>query len=165
MRLFIASPAIIENYTSIREQFSPALRGKWPNAAMLHLTWVFLGEEPDPEPFLIRLRTITPLGGEIPLRSLGTFGHPPRILYAAADASELSETRRAFEATGFDMSRFRPHVTLCRIKNITDKITFGELEEKYRGKILGKILPEIALYQSTLTDKGPIYKKLEAVTM
>lgn len=164
MRLFIASPAIVENYTAIREEFSPTLRGRWPDEAALHLTWAFLGEVPDPEPFLARMREIPPLHATIPLRSLGTFGRPPRILYAGANAKALQKTRSAFEAAGFDMFRFRPHVTLCRIKNIIDKKSFRESKEKYRGKSLGKILPEIALYRSTLTEKGPIYKKIEAVT-
>ncbi len=58
------------------------------------------------------------------------------------------------------MKRFTPHATLCRIKKIHDYKKFKALMEKYKGEELGEIKQEIALYQSTLNDRGASYTKL-----
>ena len=47
MRLFIASPIILDDYASIQEDFKDIIEGKWVEEENLHLTWVFLGEMKD----------------------------------------------------------------------------------------------------------------------
>jgi len=164
MRLFIASSAKLYDYSAIREDFSAVLRGKWVEEENLHLTWVFLGERSSPEPFLALLEEIADLRSSCALQALGSFGRPPHILYTRSFDKLIYKKAESFQALGIPMERFKPHVTLCRIKKIEEWRAFKNLRKKYQGKKLGEILPEIALYQSTLTEKGPIYKKIESVT-
>ncbi|WP_456430034.1 RNA 2',3'-cyclic phosphodiesterase [Nitratifractor sp.] len=164
MRLFIASSANIEDYSAIRSDFSEVLYGKWVEEENLHLTWSFLGEQKSTDPWLERLKPIPSMSESTELRSIGFFGHPPRILYARCESDVLMQKVKEFERQGFSMKRFRPHVTLCRIKRIEDWKGFKELVKKYRGENIGEVLPEIALYESKLTRAGPIYTKIENVT-
>ena len=160
MRLFIASPVVLEGYEAIREDFAGLVEGRWVKASQLHLTWLFLGEQEDFRPFAELTERIGGLSGAVPLRGLGTFGRPPKILYASARAEVLYHKAKAFADAGCDMSRFRPHVTLCRIKHIDDTKRFWQTKKRYRKQEIGTILPEIILFESILTPEGPKYRKL-----
>jgi len=164
MRLFIASPVILYDYTALREDFSEVLDGKWVEEENLHLTWVFLGNESSPDPTREKMRILTPLSSESPLAGIGTFGRPPRILFTRSDEKILYDKAKEFREAGFDLTRFKPHATICRIKKIHDYKGFKELKKSYREKMLGEILPEITLYESVLTKERAYYKKIESVT-
>ncbi|MBT8344336.1 MAG: RNA 2',3'-cyclic phosphodiesterase, partial [Sulfurovum sp.] len=69
----------------------------------------------------------------------------------------LYDKAKEFKNAGFDLYRFKPHMTLCRIKSIHDYKAYKEKLKTYREKELGLILPEIHLYESTLTSKGAEY--------
>jgi len=88
---------------------------------------------------------------------LGYFGRPPRVFFAKAEEKELYDKAREFKNAGFDLYRFKPHITLCRIKAIHDYKAYKEKLKAYREKTLGSILPQISLYESTLTPKGAEY--------
>ncbi len=160
MRLFIASPIILDDYQSIKQDFEGIIEGKWVEEENLHLTWVFLGECEDAAPIKAKLAGIAPLETEINIAELGYFGKPPRVFFAKAESKLLYEKARAFKTAGFDLYRFKPHITLCRIKQIHDYRAYKEKMKTYKEKLLGRIVPEIALYQSTLTREGAHYKKL-----
>ncbi len=160
MRLFIASPAVLEDFTAVRERFSDSIKGKWVEEENLHLTWVFLGEVPDPKPFIEVFAALSPLFDKVPVRGLGYFGRPPRLLYAGVRSRVLFDKLAAFEQTGLKIERFKPHITLCRIKKVADRNLFGSEVKRYKNRTLGYLLPEIALYESRLTEKGAVYRKL-----
>jgi len=164
MRLFIASPVILYDYTALRRDFSDVLEGKWVPESNLHLTWIFLGEQASSDPWRERLHRLSPLECPADLEGLGSFGRPPRIFHAKSQEKMLYRKAARMRHTGFELYRFTPHVTLCRIKKITDWRSYKELLEKYRGKTIGEVQTEIALYQSDLCPDGAIYKKIEAVT-
>ena len=88
---------------------------------------------------------------------MGYFGRPPRVLFAKAEEKILYNKAREFKEAGFDLYRFKPHITLCRIKTIHDYKAYKEKLKTYREKALGLILPEINLDQSTLTAEGAEY--------
>jgi len=159
VRLFIASPVIINDYQSIKQDFEGIIDGKWVEEENLHLTWVFLGECEDAEAIKTKLASITPLEAEVPVAELGYFGRPPRILYAKAESKLLYGKARAFKAAGFELYRFKPHVTLCRIKKIHDYRAYKERLKSFTEKPLGRIMPEIALYKSDLGRDGSRYTK------
>jgi len=163
MRLFVASPVKLDDYTSIRHDFEEVLKAKWVKEENLHLTWAFLGEHLSALPWLDFLRQLTTLPDAQPLYSLASFGWPPRILFARGGGRSLRRKSAELRAIGFPVGRFRPHVTLCRIKQIHDLRKFNELKKKYEGKILGRIEREISLVESILTTDGPSYLKLESV--
>ena len=146
MRLFIASPVILDDYTSIKEDFKDIIEGKWVKEQNLHLTWVFLGDVEEVKPVIDTLKGISPLEHQTRIKELGYFGRPPKIFFA-----------RSEEKTLFDLYRFKPHLTLCRIKTIHDYKAYKEKLKTYRERSLGWILPDINLYESTLSSEGAHY--------
>jgi len=161
VRLFIASPVILDDYTAIQKEFDGIIEGKWVEEENLHLTWVFLGEVADASPVAEKLSGITPIESEVPIASLGYFGRPPRILYAKAESTLLYDKAREFREVGFDLYRFKPHITLCRIKQIHDYKAYKERIKAYKEKVLGIVLPEIHLYRSDLGQSGARYTVLK----
>ena len=157
MRLFIASPIILNDYASIKEDFKDIIEGKWVEEENLHLTWIFLGDMKNEKSIIEKLKKISLLESEIGIEEMGYFGRPPRVLFAKAEEKILYNKAREFKEAGFDLYRFKPHITLCRIKTIHDYKDYKEKLKTYREKSLGLILPEINLYESTLTHKGAEY--------
>ena len=157
MKLFIASPIILDDYASIQEDFKGIIEGKWVEDEKLHLTWVFLGNVVDELPIIDKLKTISPLENTIGIKELGYFGRPPRVFFARSEEKILYDKAREFRESGFDLYRFKPHMTLCRIKTIHNYKAYKEKLKTYREKSLGIILPEINLYESTLCTKGTQY--------
>ena len=157
MRLFIASPIILDDYAAIQEDFKGIIEGKWVEEQELHLTWVFLGEVKDESLIIEKLQEIAPLTETIDIKALGYFGRPPKIFYARSEEKILYDKTKEFKNAGFDLYRFKPHMTLCRIKTIRDYKTYKEKLKSYRERSLGVILPQIGLYESTLSSKGSHY--------
>ncbi len=157
MRLFIASPIILNDYASIKEDFKDIIEGKWVEEENLHLTWVFLGDVKNEKPIIDILKKIPALESEVGIEEMGYFGRPPRVLFAKAEEKLLYNKAREFKEAGFDLYRFKPHITLCRIKTIHEYKAYKEKLKTYREKSLGLILPEINLYESTLTSEGAEY--------
>lgn len=157
MRLFIASPVKLDDYASIQEDFRDIIEGKWVEEENLHLTWVFWGDLKSQKPIIDKLKKISPLKREVAIAQMGYFGRPPRVLFAQTEEKPLYEKAREFKEAGFGLYRFKPHITLCRIKAIHDYRAYKEKLKKYREKSLGLILPEINLYESKLTSKGAEY--------
>ena len=160
MRLFIASPVILDDYKTIREDFAETIQGKWVEEENLHLTWLFLGECKDAEAIKAQLAGITPLEAEVPVAGFGYFGMPPRVFFAKAESKLLYEKAEAFKRAGFGLHRFKPHITLCRIKHIHNYSAYREKLESYRCRQLGRVLPGVVLYKSELGSTGPHYTAL-----
>ena len=158
MRLFIASPIILDDYTSIKEDFKDIIDGKWVEEQNLHLTWVFLGDVKEEKPIIDKLKEIFPLEHQTSIKELGYFGRPPKIFFARSEEKALYDKAKDFRDAGFDLYRFKPHITLCRIKTIHDYKAYKEKLKTYREKTLGIILPEISLYESKYTPKGVNYQ-------
>ena len=55
MRLFIASPVVLDDYSSIKEDFKNIIEGKWVEEQNLLLTWGFLGELNHEKPIIDNL--------------------------------------------------------------------------------------------------------------
>lgn len=157
MRLFIGSPVILDDYASIQEDFKDIIVGKWVEEQNLHLTWVFLGDVEEEKPIIDRLEGVSPLEDQSSIKELGYFGRPPKIFFASSQEKALYDKAREFRNSGFDLYRFKPHITLCRIKAIRDYKAYKEKLKTYRERSLGMILPEIHLYESNLSPKGAHY--------
>jgi 2'-5' RNA ligase len=153
MRLFIASPVVLDDYSSIQEDFKDIIEGKWVEEDNLHLTWVFLGDVKALDPVIDTLKGISALEYQTDIKELGYFGRPP----TKSKEKALYDKAREFRDAGFNLYRFKPHITLCRIKTIHDYKAYKEKLKTYRERTLGMILPEINLYESTLTSKGAAY--------
>ena len=157
MRLFIASPVVLDDYSSIKEDFKDIIKGKWVEEENLHLTWIFLGDVKELDPIIDKLKEISALEYQTGIEELGYFGRPPRVFFAKSEEKALYDKAREFRDAGFNLYRFKPHITLCRIKTIHDYKAYKEKLKSYRERTLGMILPEINLYESTLSSKGAEY--------
>ncbi len=161
MRLFIASQVHIFDYTLLQKSFIPILRGKWVETHNLHLTWYFIGDTMSPDVAIAIMQKIRRvLHDPIPLKGLDLFGKPPYILYGKSDHKALYEQAACFGEVGFEMRRFKPHATLCRIKACADVKAFYRIVQGFQRDVIGEILPNITLYRSHLGDKGPRYEAL-----
>ena len=163
MRLFIASPVKLHDYNAIKKDFEGIIEGNWVDEKKLHLTWVFLSEHPTAQDTIEQMSPLTNLEDQVAIAGLGYFGRPPRILYAGSEQKVLYEKAREFKAAGFDIYRFKPHITLCRIEKVLDYRAYKEKVKAYKEKALGTILPGIILYESKRTSRGLEYQVVHEI--
>ena len=176
-RLFIGltndNEIIPQVFSNLREDFKNVLYGKWVEKQNLHITIKFLG---DTEVELIpqlqnALKSI--LGthqGKIVAKGINAFPslNRPRILYIAntvgsemiTSINKQVETSLAPFFLKSDNKTFRPHLTICRIKEIANG-NFSSTLAKYRDFDFGSSDNySVNLYESKLTPRGPIYSVL-----
>ncbi|MEA2030455.1 MAG: RNA 2',3'-cyclic phosphodiesterase [candidate division Zixibacteria bacterium] len=180
MRLFIALPLTQQAKQKLSDILSELRqyggKVKWVNPEIIHLTVRFLGDTDenvvgDLGDLLDKIASdYEPI--ETTIDSLGGFPNlkQPRVIWAGlADGppvescAELTEkVEQAVRYFGFlpDNKRFRPHLTLGRVKgskglsNLLDQII------DYRLDPIPLTLDRICLFKSTLTPRGPIYECL-----
>ncbi len=162
MRLFIAAPAKIKRYEELRETFCETLKAKWVVPENLHLTYLFLGEY-DPKEAINRLKGIKYEKFEAPGIGLALFGKPPRILYTPIKEKRVYLIQRqiASRFQKFD-KKFVAHVTLARIKGISDLEGLYKTVSGFNKKPILSVVNEIGLYKSELKPEGAVYTLLES---
>ncbi len=164
MRLFLGSYATVDFYDEIRRDLHPFFDAKWVEPRNLHLTWYFLGEQPDIHPILDRLRPLKMIPRlPLSLQGFGTFGQPhPKIFYLKTSAVvSMVLHEKIAELLGMEADEaFRPHVTLARIKNFRSD-GWRHLAKPWMSEPLGEVSPQIYLIESRLTPSGPIYIPIE----
>jgi 2'-5' RNA ligase len=146
MRLFIATPIIIPTYQIIKDKLSKYITAKWVEGYNLHLTHYFIGDA-NAEDYKIKLDIPNE---DIIIKNLSMFDK--KVLFFNAYSKNINAINKQF-----NKNSFKPHITLCRIKSINDEKFFDEIKKidfSYKVKF------EVYLYQSILTPKGPIYKKI-----
>jgi 2'-5' RNA ligase len=104
------------------------------------------------------------------IRGAGVFKslRDPRIIWTGIEPSvklnDLHESvKLGLKERGIDLEEraFNPHLTLGRIKSISDNDTFKSLISGYNGLELQKQeVKEVILYESILINSGPVYKPL-----
>ncbi|WP_457560623.1 RNA 2',3'-cyclic phosphodiesterase [Caminibacter sp.] len=154
MRLFIATPVTLPIYGAIKNSLSKYIEGKWVEGWNLHLTHKFIGED-EPEKYKVDLEIPNE---KIKINGIGMFGN--KVLFLNADSKHINkineEINKKFNLT--NDKPFKPHITLCRIKNIKDKKFYDEVK---RWENVNFEVPfDVYLYKSTLTKKGPVYEKI-----
>jgi len=153
MRLFIATPVTCPIYYKIKQDLMPFVSGKWVEGYNLHITHLFIGED-DPKKYQ-KLKLDIPKE-KIKVDSLGMFGR--KILYLKPNSKHINSINDQLSKILNLDTDFKPHITICRVKEIKDK---EGLEAKINSyKFDFEVDFELYLYQSILTNKGPIYKKI-----
>lgn len=154
----------------IKDDFKPYVFGKWVEHNNLHFTYKFLGDVEDDKVVEIKdsLKELL-ITYESPLEfsTLGAFPNKfkPRVLFAGMynPGGQIFKIQKEIENKmqnfGFEKEKkkFKPHITLCRIKEVKDSP--ADLFDDYRDRQFG-VMPEFSvnLIESELSRSGPVYK-------
>ncbi|MGE0089393.1 MAG: RNA 2',3'-cyclic phosphodiesterase [Bacteroidales bacterium] len=158
-------------FSDLKSKFSNSLIN-WVNAENMHLTLFFLGDTSDNHISAISSELTLLLAESksfsITLKGLGVFKniHDPRVMWIGIERSKILDNMKVLVDkvminSGFEIENkvFKPHLTLGRIKNLTNKNALIEWIEKYRDHFFQEVLVnEIIFYESILTPKSPVYK-------
>jgi RNA 2',3'-cyclic 3'-phosphodiesterase len=163
----------IDTYTELKNSLKHE-RITWIGINNMHLTLKFFGETDEQ-----RIPSITDAlkngASQIPsfilqFNKTGTFGsrYNPKVIWLGADEQTIlnklaEQVKVELKKAGFEYDRqnFVPHLTLGRIRNVTDNKFFQQVMDNFRDEfILEQVVNSIHLYESVLTPKGPIYTQL-----
>ncbi|MDH4944424.1 RNA 2',3'-cyclic phosphodiesterase [Sulfurimonas sp. C5] len=153
--LFLALKANLNNYENIQSDFANLLEGRWVPDENLHLTINYFGNKYSVEEILEKLpKLITP----IPTQTLSGLDYfkTNKILYAKSTSMGIARLSDSISKK-FSLKQtkeFVPHVTLMRIKNITDIDSFKEVLESYKNEDLGSVETTLHLMESEIRHPG-----------
>jgi 2'-5' RNA ligase len=152
---------------------------KWVDPDNIHITLKFFGETPEHHipGICVALREaargITPFSLQI--RNTGVFGssYQPRVVWFGIEPDDglnklAGSVVARLEDIGIedDRQNFVPHLTIGRIKSLSDKKYFQQVMEKYRkGPIKKEEVTEFHLYESILSPQGPTYVIVDSFTL
>lgn len=152
---------------------------KWVEPQNLHLTLKFLGKTPA-EDFgkihnLLQDVAARHSAFELTLQQSGIFGsrYSPRVIWLGTNGNqELTalgeDALNSFDAAGFkrDRGNFVPHLTLGRIKQLTNKKYFQDVISQYHETFFQKqTVEQFYLFESILNRTGPVYKILKSYNL
>jgi 2'-5' RNA ligase len=182
-RLFVAikirpGEEFLRLYYQLKKTFQQE-KIKWVETENVHLTLKFLGETAAHEvEDIINALAEARLGimpFDLVLEGMGIFGssYNPRVIWFGIkedkQMSNLAENIFSeLELAGFERDRqnFVPHLTVGRIKEISDKKRFQEKLDKIKpGHIQTDRVEEFCLFESILQPEGPVYKVIETITL
>ncbi len=152
-------------------------RIKWVEEQNIHITLRFIGETEekiiaDLEGALSSIR-YEPFN--VKLSGVGIFGsrYDPRVVWAGIEPYDqlvglMKAVHSSVVSVGFEPDRQNlvPHLTLGRIKEITDKKNFQSMIDTFRDLSSGEMpVREFVLYESILKKEGPAYVALKKFEM
>jgi 2'-5' RNA ligase len=152
---------------------------RWIDPDNLHLTFRFIGntEESQINAIVGGLNLIIPTFSifKIQVHGLGVFDSRsfPRVLWAGIKMPENAFVLvRKIETVVCDAgiervtNPYSPHLTLCRIKNLTEKAGLFHFLDKYKDVFFAKQeITEINLYESILKSSGSVYTVLHSFSL
>jgi len=183
MRLFIALPlpGRVEDYLGeiIFDLKQHRGKVKWVAHTNIHLTAKFLGDTDESLVESIREAITAVANGFQPINctidKIGGFPNlrRPRVIWAGltGEIDRLAEISSAMEekaaTLGFakENKKFKPHLTLGRVK---DDRSLGQLVpfiESYEVTPIEVLFDRLVLFKSTLTPAGPIYERLHEASI
>jgi len=149
-------------------------RIKWVEIWNLHLTLIFLGdtEEEKLNDIKVAINSMTALFTQFQLviKSAGGFKdlENPTVIWLGIEQNQtLEEIKKVLDdnlnrkGISLDSKKFRPHLTIGRTKLIKDKLNLKNIVGNLQGKeISSQQVDNIILYESTLTQNGPVYRAI-----
>jgi RNA 2',3'-cyclic 3'-phosphodiesterase len=170
MRLFISidlPQTVIDECIRIQKIVHSyrAIKGKVTDPTQLHSTLLFLGETSaeDTSGVIEKLNQITFAPCLISLSSLNvnSWIHP-HILWITLHAPRLENLTNHMRIVlgQHDTRPLKPHITLMRIKEPTDKLTLKKLVHNVEIEPLEWTITKFCLYESVLSREGSLYKQL-----
>lgn len=178
MRTFIAfkiKPQ--EKLVQLINFFQGSLRGeaiKWVDINNLHLTLKFTGDTSESQIASIS-NILEEIAARYPVvnlkfRGVGYFKNnsQPSVLFLKIDENNVlinlvRDINTELEKIGFEgeSGRYKPHLTLARIKYLNDKSTFYNLTNRFKDDIIQtEEIGHIIFYQSILKPAGADYREL-----
>ena len=152
---------------------------KWVELKNTHLTLKFLGEI-TPEQVQSSRNVLLHQNGKfvsIHCRTgqIGVFlsRNRPQVIWLGLKngTSEISALQKALEDSlaecGFarDPKKFKPHLTLGRVRSLAGRERLEEKIKTSAGDEFEFSFSQLALIKSTLTPNGPIYQPLETIKL
>lgn len=146
--------------------------GKFVESENLHLSLKFLGElsEEDVSNVEKSLSTINFNPFKFSIKDIGSFPNKNFVkvlwLGVGEGKKEILELNNKIEENLPQFSNtykvFTPHITLGRIKNISNKDMLSKFFDKNKNISFGEVnVSSFYLFKSTLTSNGPIYEKIK----
>ena len=151
---------------------------KWVKPQNFHLTLKFFGETTEDKIEIIDhglnkiASVLSPFN--IKIQNTGIFGsryNPKVIWFGIEDGGHLAElaetTLTAMDEAGFarDRQNFVPHLTVGRIRRLSDKQHFQQTIKKFaEANLMEMQVNEIYLYESHLKPDGPVYETVNKFT-
>jgi 2'-5' RNA ligase len=177
-RLFIAIKIMdlpdVKNVYEFVKSSLESERIKWVEIWNLHLTLVFLGDTEEEK--LTELKTaidnltIQFQHFQLTIKSAGVFKsieNPTAIWFGIDSNQVLEEIKKTLDynlnkiGLTQENKKFKPHLTIGRPKLIKDKLNLKNIIEGLQGKLISiQLIDKIILYESKLTQEGPIYKSI-----
>jgi len=150
---------------------SQSIRGNFTRPENLHLTLVFLGEQPDPANYIRALETLEAYCLKIQLAKTGRFKHEGGdIVFAGFQGGDELKTLyravcRALERAGFACggSEYIPHVTLGREVVFKQSAGMAYVDRLLRGITIPA--NAVSLMCSERTGGQLVYSELYAVPL
>jgi len=146
----------------------------WNRKQNFHVTLLFIGDT-SPEMLLTVQESIERIAAQtrpfqFHIEGLGIFRtiNHPRVLWLGTGNTELlAELKDRTDKALFpvlkieSMEKFKPHLTIGRMRRIIDLKLLKETMQKYDGQVFQKVVvKEIIFYESITTPEGPVYRVL-----
>lgn len=175
MRLFIAIPLPLFSLSSkLPDYFQNALKKEyitWTKPENYHFTLLFLGETDEKLlPEIMELLDEVAYDFDpftLSIENTGLFGssYDPKVIWAGVQPAEMltelhNRIVEAMQKVGYkpDRQNFIPHLTIGRIKRLSDKKQLQKtMDAKRVGEYYSQQVEEIVLFESKLTKEGPVY--------
>jgi 2'-5' RNA ligase len=152
---------------------------RWVDPVNFHLTIAFLGDTEDGKIKILAGMLKDKCSGfykfDFMLSGAGVFKNyrDPRIIRSGIKSSEKlyaleNKIAEGLKSNGFLMEerQFKPHLTLGRVKSVTDTGNLKNILDRYRDIEFQKVeVKEVILFESILTLTGPIYKPLGSYSL
>lgn len=177
-RLFIAIKVDnSERLNSLAARLKKELAGeriRWVDPGNIHITLAFLGDTEESDIIKItglmdHVSKVIP-SFKLELKGIGLFrnARDPRVIWAGTEKNlnldllyEKLVEKLAGSALYSAPGVFNPHITLGRIKAVTDRQRLGTIVSDCRSSpIHEQEVKEIILYESILRPGGPVYNAL-----
>ena len=147
---------------------------RWVDPVNIHITMAFLGDTPDEKIKILAGMLKDKCSGyhefDFILSGAGVFKSYSdlRVIWAGIKSPEKlyaleNKISEGLKSTGFiiEERRFNPHLTLGRVKSIKDIGNLKTVLERYNDIEFQKVVvKEVILFESILTQAGPVYKSL-----
>lgn len=152
---------------------------KWTDLSNIHITLAFLGDTPEEKLEVLNgmLKQKCENKGrfEITLKGLGLFKSisEPKVFWAGIYQSDHLNTLQSDITAGLivhgfptEDRPFSPHLTIGRIKHISDKDKLKIILLKHHSTDIQRVpVTEVIVYESVLRQEGPLYKPLSVIKL